>query len=312
MGGVDDTQALQISSLVDRIKELEVNLRRKEASETELQKRNKKLEDRCKDLETSMTAIQPKYQEALNERGESEFEFTKIVALNSRLRKEVDAKTAEITKAQHQKALDDAELTDIRAQLSASSIPEIATIANMQDEVRAIKTENERLQRKVDSVKKDADFARNQYQIASTSAGEAAREISALEQERNALQAKDHENAIRVHEIYNSSEVQQLLDRVNSLKAENEMLEADLEKKNEELKGLMNGRRGTRGVSVPRSPRLGNANMSPGPQRAIGRVMASTGNRSRGNSPAPGEARGQFGEALFQGPTRQWGNHLQG
>lgn len=91
------------------------------------------------------------------------------------------------------------------------------------------------------------------------------------------------------------------------------MLEAEPEKKDAELKAILNGRTATRGTSVPRSPRIGSA-MSPGPRPISNRVMQMG---SRGNSPAPsnpGLVRGNFGGPLFQqGPlgTARWGNHLQ-
>jgi hypothetical protein len=79
------------------------------------------------------------------------------------------------------------------------------------------------------------------------------------------------------------------------------MLEAEPEKKDAELKAILNGRTATRGTSVPRSPRIGSA-MSPGPRPISNRVSN------------PGLVRGNFGGPLFQqGPlgTARWGNHLQ-
>jgi hypothetical protein len=137
---------------------------------------------------------------------------------------------------------------------------------------------------------------------------------------------------IRIHEIQKNNEVREYLRRVQELKEENSDLERDLEKKQDELRALMNGRRATRGTSVPRSPRMGTAGtMSPNPRpmgRAmqmgnIGMAMSGGNGGSRGNSPVPGElggfrGTGTFvGEALFQdqrapgGASVRWGNHLQ-
>jgi len=87
----------------------------------------------------------------------------------------------------------------------------------------------------------------------------------------------------------------------------------ELEKKSDEIKAFLNGRRPTRGTSVPRSPRMGT--MSPNVrERPIARVFGS-GVGSRGNSPAPGDAhtphRGTFGEALYADKgSGRWGNPL--
>jgi len=248
---------------------------------------------------------------AANSSTRSTKSFSEIVSFE----RKYDSVVAELTKAREQKVADDAELAAARSRLASSAIPEVAEMAQVAEAVRVIQSENERLARRFESSKKDAEFAREQYQQASSAAGESARELAALKEETAALRDKAHENTVRVHEIYHSSEVQQHLDKIKELKTEKEALESDLEKKIDEVKMLMSGRRGMRGNSVPRSPRMGSASvMSPGPQRAIGRVITS-GNRSRGNSPAPGEVqvRGVLpSEALFQGPQSRWGTHLQG
>jgi chromosome segregation ATPase len=308
---LDDTQGFQVSSLLERIKEIEGQLQRKDASEAELRERNKKLEAQCKDLEAGMKEISPKYQDALNEVGQFEYETNQALQRESTLRNKYKTVVAELTKAREQMGTLDAELAAARSRLSMSSIPEVVELEKMAEDVRATRGENECLQRRFDSSKKDAEFAREQYQQASAAAGGAARELLALKEQVATLTEKANENTLRAHEIYNSSEIQQHLDRIKELEAEKDALELDIERKADEVKTLMNGRRGTRGASVPRSPHMGNANvMSPGPQRAIGRVMAS-GNRSRGSSPVPGE-RSLPQEALFQGPQSRWWTHLQG
>lgn len=259
--------------------------------------------------------MQPKYQEALNERGHFEYETTDALRQVSTLRKKHDDRVAEVAKLREQNNTLEVELVTARAALSESSIPEVAAFEKKEEEIRAIKAENERLQRRLNGTQNEVEFMRNQYQEASTAHVEAHRELKGLREELTAFRNKAQEDRVRIHEIYANSEVQQHLDRNKELKAENDELYAELEKKIEELK-IASNRRGTRGASVPRSPRMGNATMSPGPQRAIRQVMNNIagGSRSRGSSPAPGEVppRTQFGEPLIQGPPRTWGTHLQG
>jgi chromosome segregation ATPase len=259
--------------------------------------------------------MQPKYQEALNDRGHFEYEITESLRRESTLRKKHDDRVAELAKIREQNNTLEAELIVARARLSNSSIPEVAALERKDEEIRAVKADNERLQRRFNGAQNEVEFMRNQYQEASTAHGGAHRELTGLREEVVAFRTKAQEDKVRIHEIYVESEVQQHLERIKELKAENGELQAELDKKIEELKAASN-RRGTRGASVPRSPRMGSATMSPGPQRAIRQVMSNiaSGNRSRGSSPAPGEVppRTQFGEPLFQGPPRTWGNHLQG
>ena len=153
---------------------------------------------------------------------------------------------------------------------------------------------------------------RNSCQQANTAAAEAVNDLSEAQSEIASLTTKASSNTLRIHEIQHSSEIAQHVSRIEELQTENKELEKELDKKNEELRTLLNGRRQTRGTSVPRSPRMGNVGtMSP---RPIGRVMGiPVSGGSRGTSPAPGEVqRGVWtGEALFQGPQARWGTHLQ-
>ncbi|KAF4632195.1 hypothetical protein G7Y89_g5928 [Cudoniella acicularis] len=272
----NEAQQLE-SSFSKRIRDLEQDIAKREVAEAELRQRNESLEARCKDLESSIREIQPKFQEALNDQGKE---------------------TAE------------EELKAVRIQLSSSTVPEIAEFNKIADELRAENTVKERLEKRILSIQNEVEFLRNQYQTTSSAAAEKSKQLERVQEELEKAQEKADENKVRIHEIYNSSEVQQHLDRIKDMTAENEELERELEKKSEEVRALMNGRRQTRGASVPRSPRMGQGTMSPN-ARPMGRVMS---NRSRGNSPAPGDVpvRGQFSEALFQAPpgSGRWGNHL--
>ncbi|RDL36442.1 uncharacterized protein BP5553_05794 [Venustampulla echinocandica] len=315
---LDVVQQNQPAPLLNRINDLENQIRIKDATEGELRERNRNLEARCKDLESSIKEIQPRYQDALNDRGHFEHEITESLRRESALRRKHDDRVAELDKVREEKEVADTELASALEWLSSSAVPEIAEVNRMKEEVRIAKAENERLQKRHANMQNDLDFIRNQYQTASFEAAESSRRVEALEETISDLSIKASDNAVHIHKIHHSSEVQQHLDRVKELAADNEELDRELEKKTEELRVLMNGRRQTRGTSVPRSPRMGAGTMSPGARPAIGRVIGNFGGQSgsRGNSPAPGEvgARGsQFGEALFQGPSNsgRWGNHLQ-
>jgi Skp family chaperone for outer membrane proteins len=201
-------------------------------------------------------------------------------------------------------------------------------MGKLKEELAKEKSEKERLQKRLTNMQGDLEYMRNNYQNSSTLAAEHASENQALQTELAELREKLKRDMVRIHEIQKSREVEEYRRKVKALKEENAEMERELEKRQDELKAMLNGRRATRGTSVPRSPRMGTGGtMSPGPRpmgramQNIGMAMAGGNGGSRGNSPVPGElggfrGTGAFvGEALFQdnrtpGGVR-WGNHLQ-
>lgn len=292
-----------------KVKDLEVELQHREATTAELRSQNQRLENNLKDLEKTIRDIVPRYQEALNDRARFEHEMKESTARAIGTRQRLDQRIAEVNRLQEAKAYSDSELAASGALLASSAIPEVAELHKMKAEVASSKAANERLDKRIASMNNELEYMRTNYQQASSAAGEAVRELTDVKAELATAQRKASENAVRIHEYHASSEIKQHLARISELETEKAELEWELEKKSEELKAMLNGRRATRGTSVPRSPRMGT--MSPS-SRPMARVL-SVG--SRGNSPAPGEGqpyRGTFtGEALFGTPaSTRFGNHL--
>lgn len=284
-------------------------MRKKEETENALRQINHDLESQRQDYESSMREIQPKYQEALNERGQYENEIKLSRVRETQMRKQRDTKDTELQRLQEQKTLVDSALAAAREALSSSIHPQVAELNSMKDEVDRVNGENEKLKKRLDNMQKELEYMRSQYQNASNAAVESASEAQGVQNLVEELREKADGNRVRVHEIQRGNEIAAHLQMIKELKAEKEDLEREVEKKDAELKAMLNGRRATRGTSVPRSPRMGGT-MSPGPARPIGRVIQSSG--SRGNSPGPADFNpGRFEAALFQGPTARWGNHLQ-
>jgi chromosome segregation ATPase len=257
--------------------------------------------------------IQPKYQQALNDRGEFEHKITEILDRENRLRKNYESRVAELSKVREDKAAIEAVLSAAREALSTSAIPEIADFNKLKDELQAQRIENERLQKRISNMQSEIEYMRGNYQTASSLGADLANEVTELKEENAILSRKASDNARRIHEIQASSEIRQYLARIDEL--ENQLAESnrEVEKKNEELKSLLNGRRATRGTSVPRSPRMGTMSPNVSSRRVLG-----AGVGSRGNSPAPGDAqpyKGTFGDALMfgekAGGSGRWGNHLR-
>ncbi|KAG4437214.1 hypothetical protein IFR05_007303 [Cadophora sp. M221] len=315
-----EAERAQISSLLRRVSDLEAQLRAREATEMLLREINQDLESRCQDYEGSIAAIQPKYQQALNDRGEFEWENKQIIEREARLKKERDNKDAEVIKLRETNATIEAELSAAKTALATSAVPEITEFAKLKDDLANSRLETEKEHKRYLSANGDLEYLRTQFQTSSSSAAEHNNELRSLQEELASFRERSALDKVRIHEIQTSNENTELRQENTVLKARLKDLERDFEKKQEELKAVTNGRRATRGTSVPQSPRLGNQS-SPG-TRPSGRVLHGG---SRGNSPGPGEARGPgggagpfsggaFGDALFMNPPSQrerWGNHLQ-
>ncbi len=82
------------------------------------------------------------------------------------------------------------------------------------------------------------------------------------------LQRKADENTVRIAEIQRSNTAKEREERIDELEAQVQEYQQELFRKNEELKLKTNGRRDTRGTSIPRSPRLGSGALSPRPYAA--------------------------------------------
>lgn len=276
---------------------------------------NDRLEARNDSLEQSINIIQPKFQEALNERAQFENDMDASIKRETELRAKHDSRFLELKRLKEAKKVVDDELSTAHQQLLISSIPSIVEMNQLKEAMHALQVENERLKKRQASLDNDLAFTRNQYQSASQSAGEAVSKNRILEAEVEDLRAAASENAVKIQEMARDSLAEQQTDRIRDLSGENDELVRELDRRTEEFRSSTHARRGgTRGTSVPRSPRMGAGTMSPGgPQRNINRVI---GAGSRGNSPAPGElpARGIFGEAGHtsgSGAPGRWGNHLQ-
>lgn len=280
---------------------------------------NETLENRCKDLEKSIENIQPKYQEALNDRGRFEHDNHLIKLRDDRLQKALDSKSAEIVRLQEKTAALEDELITVESALRTSAVPEVRELAAMREELAKSKRETEREHHLYLNANQEIEYLRSTFQDASSSAVEHAAEKRKLEAELKAYRENAGFDKVRIHEVQTSNEKAKLRQENTQMRAQLCDLKRDYDKLQEEFKNVSNGRRGTRGASVPQSPRMGNQ-MQNSPARPIGRILQE----SRGNSPAPVDARGPavgqfgggtFGDALFPGPIppprERWGNHLQ-
>lgn len=272
----------------------------------------KSLEDRLADHVSSINKIQPKYQEALNERAKFQLERDTAVAQATTITERIEVRNATIAELKAEKASISAELSAARELLSGSSVPEIVELEKAREEMRRAQAEKETLERRFASLTRDFEFTRDSYQKQLSSGAELGSELNSAREEIEILRRKSSDNIVRIAEIQRHNETAEREARIDELEILLAEREHELYRKGEELKIKTNGRRETRGTSVPRSPRLGSGAMSPR-ARVVGVVG---GNGSRQNSPAPGDTAGRegFRDAILfpsgQGGSSRW-NHLR-
>ncbi|KAG0646630.1 Histone deacetylase complex 1 subunit 3, partial [Hyphodiscus hymeniophilus] len=234
----DVEQGGQAVALLEKLTNLQIQLREKESTEVELREMNQRLDARCQDYEKSIAKIQPKYQEALNDRGQAAHDIQESMTRETSMRQKFDARTAELTRLKEQKALADTELAAARTALLNSSIPEVAELQKLKSELAAARADIEKAQKKIASGQNDMEFMRTNYQTASSAAAEMRNELDELKSQNAILARKASDNAVEIHRIQSESTTKQYLQLISNLEVEKAAMERELEKKSEELKSL--------------------------------------------------------------------------
>lgn len=247
--------------------------------ETKLADHIKSLEVQLKSNEKSFRDMQPKYMEALRDRGVYEQERDDALEEARRATNRFETSMAETANLKEQNTLLETKLDDATALLGESLNPDIARLAGAGKELQEAKAKIESLEKKLESIQKDMDYSRDAYQRASTSASELGIENRELKERIKELEQLAGDNRTRLHQIHAQNESQEYRRQWEEQQAMVKDRERELDRVREEVRQLRSSRRETRHPSVPRSPRMGV--MSP----RVGR-SAGGGTASRGTSPA--------------------------
>lgn len=307
----------QLEALAFRIFELESDLEREASDEnrTRVLARNLGLE--LESYKRTVEVLEPKYNEALNDRSTFEKTCQKAVDDNAAAQKRLEASKHDLdTTKQENKALE-AKLADANSQLANSSNPNLSRLARAEQELAETKTKLAALEKRMATTTNEMEYSRSAYQNASNAHTELNNENTALKRKIEELERKASENVVRVNQINADQEKKFLGKQNDEYRAIIRDRERELETARAELRHLKSGRRETRQASVPRSPRTTTGIMSP--RTTVGRRNArdttDTAASSRGNSPAPGNAsdgngngNGNGGGSMSYNP--RWG-HLR-
>lgn len=276
--------------LTDEVAKLRSQLREKEETELQIRQLNKDLHRQLVDLRSSISVIQPKYQEALNDRAEFEHQAKTYMTVAESHKANLEVRQAQITKLKEEKEALSSELQTVRGVMASSANPDIVLVAQLQVQVRTLTEENAKLERQKKAAQSDTEYMRESYQTASSAAVKSGSALQALESQVTSLREQASANKVKIHEIQRDQDKAGYLRMVRQLKIQNAELQRELDKKAGELAAAMNGRRSTRGTSTPMSPGGNSYVTTNGVGRgSIGRVMQQQAARSRGSSPSVAE-----------------------
>lgn len=307
-----------------QVAKLEADLKEKETVEELTNRRLRALELQVKSHEKSARKIQPKYMEALRDRGTFEIERDRAVKALEAANARLAASNAAVQELKEKNTALEARLVEATTTAAAPGDSaraddgaEPVAAANSTTDAAAHQKPYDRiaaLEKKLASATADRDFIGERYQAASSAAAQLGTENAELKGQLEGLAARASENLREVQRIQKSAEADGLRRMLREQGAIARERERELERARDELRLLRNGRRETRAGSTPRSPRLGV--MSPrgggragnggtaaapaggaGPMASVmgggssagggGVGVGGNGPGSRGNSPAP-------------------------
>ena len=298
---------LQISALEIIIQKKDDSLRSKSDCEAWYRQNNTNLRAQVESHIKTTRRTAKHYEAALKDRSKFEAEAIKFKEGQKAAEEELEAEKAKTASLQ-QKNMDlEKQIREMRTAMEEHADPDISKIAVLENKVEELEQLAQKEEKRASNACGDLEFARQQYQNASKAASELGIKNAELEKEKRELEAKASENLRKIHEANTKGQATSLM---RQLKEKDLMIrdrEAAMQRLEEQLAVLRNGRRETRQSSVPRSPRLGITSMSPRPgvQFTSGRTIPGG---SRGESPASGPG-GAYGDAvgLGAGISGRWG-----
>ena len=172
------------------------------------------------------------------------------------------------------------QLKEANERLLSHAIPEIAEFEALRLSTAEAVAEKDKLAKRIDQLINDAAYVRGLYQDSSSSAQQIAIQNAELENNLAVTQNRATGEQAKLRKMGYDSYSKQLEKENKKLKSVLQDRETGIKFRDDEiarLKEASRGRMGTRGTSVPRSPRMGS------PMKAT----------SRQSSPLPGELRGR-------------------
>lgn len=222
--------------------------------ETSMQASTDSLETRLQEHIDALSYLQYRYEERNTEYHTLRHEKTELLSAAALADHRRENQASEIAGLKEERMRLESELRRAREALVVCANPDLADLERVKEENRAAAQQNALLRNKVAALQTDFDFTREQYQLASGAAAEAASRIAELEVEIQTLRQRASGEAVRLKGATNNNENKAHVKRITELEALLEERE-DLLRKKDRGRGVQ-----TRSGSVqPRSPRPGNS-----------------------------------------------------
>lgn len=198
--------------------------------------------------------FQPRYQEAIGDRGSFEAQRDKAVKEKDRVQKDLDRIQTRVAKLTEEKQELEARLQE----LAKSDNLSLAAAAQREVDLKASQDKAVALERQIKTIREDLNFAQSRYQDASDKAAALGEENSGLKLRIQDLEVRASDNIVQIRKINAKRIDGQLRQMYDQEKAMRQDREREIDRKNEELRNYKArfGGRETRGSSVPRSPRI--------------------------------------------------------
>ncbi|KAI1214629.1 uncharacterized protein F4807DRAFT_455083 [Annulohypoxylon truncatum] len=272
----------KLEALSTKIATLKVELKESKQREQQFRQLSDQSKKEVDGYTSTINTIQSNYMNALKDRGTFEDDYRKAKEETRAVNAGLESSRKEAAELKEKNTELQKQLASANESLLNSTNPELAKMARLEKSLEEAKAEIQKIEKRATMAKNDMEYAKTAYQNASQRAGELGAENRALEAQIELLRRKADENIVKVNQINNARQVEELLRLLNEQKAMVHDRDAELARAKEELRQLKENRRGTRQNSVPRSPRLSAFNS---PRNGGGRVKG--GSSSRGTSPAP-------------------------
>lgn len=250
-------------------------------TERRLQRLLQSAQNRIEELTADMSGLQYRHEEARTVQIRTESERDQATSMaNGAILRSTDALNRESVLRSERTELKK-ELNEANLRLLDHTVPERAEHESLRQALAQAKAEKATIEKRLEQARNQCDFFRDQYQEASNTA---QREVSANAELRNQvahLTNRATGEQTKLRQMGYDARTKQLENENKKLKAMLKDHKAGLKFRDDEiakLKEASRGRMGTRGTSVPRSPRL---------------ASPMGGGRSRQGSPATGEIKGR-------------------
>ncbi|KAF2021404.1 hypothetical protein BU24DRAFT_20649 [Aaosphaeria arxii CBS 175.79] len=251
---VNVTQASDsVPSSAVSIAELQEQLRR----ERELRKASDK---RAREFEAALDKRHLDYENlkrdhlaVMNEMNSTKIRMEAMLKSKQQVQDRYDALTVEVNTIREQQS-------HLQSVALASEDIKTAEIARLTDALATSTSAEAKAQKKITTADSTLEYTKEQYRLAQDRASELSTENAALQAEVATLRKSSTDQRLKLKMASHAASHAVLEKKVERAHNENAILSRLLQQKEEEIKGLKekkSGGYGTRGSSVPRSPRVG-------------------------------------------------------